>query len=82
MSLSAFPSGRVLNADMVRSMAKDPVIFALATPIPEIMPEEARQGGARVMVFNRADFPNQSDVAMIFPGFFRGDPGQPGQQYQ
>ncbi len=36
------------------------------------MPEEARQGGARMMVFNRADFPNQSDVAMIFPGFFRG----------
>ena len=65
-------SGKVLNADMVRSMAKDPVIFALATPIPEIMPEEARQGGARVMVFNRADFPNQSDVAMVFPGFFRG----------
>ena len=65
-------SGKVLNADMVRSMAKDPVILALATPIPEIMPEEARQAGARVMVFNRADFPNQSDVAMIFPGFFRG----------
>jgi len=65
-------SGKVLNADMVRSMARDPVVFALATPIPEIMPEEARQGGARVMVFNRADFPNQSDVAMVFPGFFRG----------
>jgi len=64
--------GGALKPDMVRSMAKDPVIFALATPTPEIMPEEARQAGARVMVFNRADFPNQSDVAMVFPGFFRG----------
>ena len=65
-------TGGVLTGDMVRTMAKDPVIFALATPTPEIMPEEARRAGARVMVFNRADFPNQSDVAMIFPGFFRG----------
>ena len=61
-----------MKPEMVRSMAKDPVILALSTPTPEIMPEEARQAGARVMVFNRADFPNQSDVAMIFPGFFRG----------
>jgi malate dehydrogenase (oxaloacetate-decarboxylating) len=65
-------AGGALKPEMVRSMAKDPVILALSTPTPEIMPEEARQAGARVMVFNRADFPNQSDVAMIFPGFFRG----------
>jgi malate dehydrogenase (oxaloacetate-decarboxylating) len=64
--------GGALKPEMVRSMAQDPVILALSTPTPEIMPEEARQAGARVMVFNRADFPNQSDVAMIFPGFFRG----------
>ncbi len=64
--------GGALKPVMVRSMAKDPVILALSTPKPEIMPEEARQAGARVMVFNRADFPNQSDVAMVFPGFFRG----------
>ncbi len=64
--------GGALKPEMVRSMANDPVILALSTPIPEIMPEQARQAGARVMVFNRADFPNQSDVAMIFPGFFRG----------
>lgn len=65
-------SGNVLTGDMVRSMGKDPVVFALATPNPEIMPDIARQAGAKVMVFNRADFPNQSDVAMVFPGFFRG----------
>jgi len=64
--------GGVLKPAMVRSMAKDPAILALAIPTPEIMPEEAREAGARVMVFNRADFPNQSDVAMVFPGFFRG----------
>ena len=64
--------GGALKPEMVGSMAKDPVVFALSTPTPEIMPEEARQAGARVMVFNRADFPNQSDVAMVFPGFFRG----------
>ncbi len=65
-------SGRVLSAGMIHTMARDPVVFALATPEPEIMPEEARQGGARIMMFNRADFPNQSDVAMVFPGFLRG----------
>lgn len=65
-------SGNVLNGDMIKSMAKDPIVFALSTPHPEIMPDEARHAGAKVMVFNRADFPNQSDVAMIFPGFFRG----------
>jgi malate dehydrogenase (oxaloacetate-decarboxylating) len=65
-------SGNVLTGAMVRTMARDPVVFALATPEPEIMPEEARQAGARVLVFNRADFPNQSDVAMVFPGFLRG----------
>lgn len=64
--------GGALKPAMIRSMAKDPVVFALAIPTPEIMPEEAREAGARVMVFNRADFPNQSDVAMVFPGFFRG----------
>jgi malate dehydrogenase (oxaloacetate-decarboxylating) len=64
--------GGALKPEMVKAMAPDPVILALSTPTPEIMPEEARQAGARVMVFNRADFPNQSDVAMIFPGFFRG----------
>ncbi|MBA3035719.1 MAG: NADP-dependent malic enzyme [Desulfobacterium sp.] len=65
-------SGNVLSGDMIKSMAKDPIVFALSTPHPEIMPEKARDAGAKVMVFNRADFPNQSDVAMIFPGFFRG----------
>lgn len=65
-------SGKILDGVMVRSMNPNPVVFALATPVPEIMPEEARQAGAKVMVFNRADFPNQSDVAMIFPGFLRG----------
>lgn len=65
-------SGNVFNGDMIKSMARDPIVFALSTPHPEIMPDEARLAGAKVMVFNRTDFPNQSDVAMIFPGFFRG----------
>jgi malate dehydrogenase (oxaloacetate-decarboxylating) len=62
----------VLKGEMIRHMAKDPVVLAMATPIPEITPEEARQAGVRVMAFNRSDFPNQTDVALVFPGFFRG----------
>jgi malate dehydrogenase (oxaloacetate-decarboxylating) len=57
---------------MVRSMAKDPVVFAMANPIPEIMPDEAKGAGAAVITTGRSDFPNQVDKSMVFPGIFRG----------
>lgn len=62
----------VVDQDMVRSMAKDPVIFALANPVPEIMPDEAYAAGARVVGTGRSDFPNQINNVLAFPGVFRG----------
>lgn len=62
----------LLTADMVRTMAKDPIIFALANPTPEIMPDEAKAGGALVVATGRSDFPNQVNNALAFPGIFRG----------
>ena len=50
---------KMLNADMVRTMNKDAIIFAMANPTPEIMPEEAKEGGARVIATGRSDYPNQ-----------------------
>jgi malate dehydrogenase (oxaloacetate-decarboxylating) len=61
-----------LTQDMVRSMAKDPIIFALANPVPEIMPDEAIAAGAAVVGTGRSDFPNQVNNALCFPGIFRG----------
>ena len=62
----------VLTKDMVRSMKKDPIIFAMANPIPEIMPDEAREAGARFIATGRSDFPNQINNVLAFPGLFRG----------
>ncbi len=62
----------LLTPDMVRSMAKDPIIFAMANPVPEIMPDEARAAGAAVVATGRSDFPNQVNNALAFPGIFRG----------
>lgn len=62
----------VLTKDMVRSMAKDPVIFAMANPTPEIMPDEAIEAGAKVIGTGRSDFPNQINNVLAFPGIFRG----------
>ncbi|MBM4274858.1 MAG: NADP-dependent malic enzyme [Deltaproteobacteria bacterium] len=62
----------VLTQDMVRSMAPDPIVFALANPDPEIHPGEARQGGAAVVATGRSDFPNQVNNCLAFPGIFRG----------
>ncbi|MGI6250367.1 MAG: NAD(P)-dependent malic enzyme [Anaerolineaceae bacterium] len=61
-----------VTADMVRSMAKDPIIFACANPIPEIYPEEAREAGAAVIATGRSDYPNQINNVLAFPGIFRG----------
>ncbi|MBE6036206.1 MAG: NAD-dependent malic enzyme [Clostridiales bacterium] len=63
---------RLLTQDMVRSMAKDPVIFAMANPEPEIMPELAKEAGAAVVGTGRSDYPNQINNVMIFPGLFKG----------
>ncbi|MGV8982308.1 NAD(P)-dependent malic enzyme [Clostridium sp.] len=62
----------MLNADMVRTMNSDAIIFAMANPTPEIMPEEAKKGGARVIATGRSDYPNQINNVLIFPGIFRG----------
>lgn len=63
--------GTVTEA-MVHSMAKDPILFPMANPIPEIMPDEARRGGAAVIGTGRSDFPNQINNVVAFPGIFRG----------
>lgn len=62
----------VLSPDMVRSMAPYPIVFALANPVPEIMPNEARAAGAAVCASGRSDFPNQINNVLVFPGVFRG----------
>jgi len=62
----------LLTADMVRSMAPDPIIFAMANPVPEIMPDEAKAAGAAVVATGRSDFPNQVNNVLAFPGIFRG----------
>lgn len=62
----------VLSQDMVRSMAPHPIVFALANPVPEIMPHEARAAGAAVRASGRSDFPNQINNVLVFPGVFRG----------
>lgn len=62
----------LLTQDMVKTMAKDPVIFALANPVPEIYPDEAKAAGAAIVATGRSDFPNQVNNALAFPGIFRG----------
>lgn len=62
----------IVTSDMVKTMNKDAIIFAMANPVPEIMPEEAKKGGARVIATGRSDFPNQINNVLVFPGIFRG----------
>ena len=62
----------LLTAEMIQQMAADPIVFALANPTPEIMPDEARAAGAAVVATGRSDFPNQVNNAIAFPGIFRG----------
>ncbi len=61
-----------LTTEMVKTMAKDSIIFACANPTPEIFPDDARAGGARVIATGRSDFPNQVNNVLAFPGIFRG----------
>ncbi len=63
---------KIVTAEMVRTMAKDAIVFAMANPTPEIMPEEAAAGGARVIATGRSDYPNQINNVLVFPGIFRG----------
>lgn len=62
----------LLHADQVRTMAPRSIVFAMANPIPEIMPDEAKKAGALVIATGRSDFPNQINNALVFPGVFRG----------
>lgn len=62
----------VLNGEMIKRMKKHPIIFAMANPIPEIMPEEAHEAGADIIATGRSDFPNQINNVLAFPGLFRG----------
>lgn len=62
----------VLTPELVRTMATDPIVFALANPVPEIMPDVAREAGVAVIATGRSDFPNQVNNALAFPGIFRG----------
>lgn len=62
----------ILKPEMIKSMSKRPVIFALANPIPEIMPESAKEAGAYIVATGRSDYPNQINNVLAFPGIFRG----------
>ena len=64
--------GNLLKACDIKHMAKDAIIFALANPIPEIEPDEARKGGAAIIATGRSDYPNQVNNVLAFPGIFRG----------
>jgi malate dehydrogenase (oxaloacetate-decarboxylating) len=65
-------TSNVLTIKMVKSMAKDAIVFALANPDPEIMPEDAFAGGARIVATGRPEFPNHINNELVFPGLFRG----------
>ena len=62
----------ILTTELCRTMNKDAIVFAMATPTPEILPDEATAGGVRVMATGRSDFPNQVNNVLCFPGLFRG----------
>ena len=62
----------ILTKAMVKTMAKDAIVFACANPVPEIFPEEAKEGGARIVSTGRSDYPNQINNVLAFPGIFRG----------
>ncbi len=63
---------RMLTGEMIRTMNKNPIVFAMANPVPEILPEEAKEAGAAVVGTGRSDYPNQINNVLAFPGIFRG----------
>lgn len=62
----------LIEAEDIRKMNKDAIVFAMSNPIPEIMPEEAKRGGAKIIATGRSDYPNQINNVLAFPGIFRG----------
>ena len=64
--------GGIVGIDHIKSMNKHPIIFSMANPVPEIMPEESRAGGAAIIATGRFDYPNQCNNVLAFPGIFRG----------
>jgi malate dehydrogenase (oxaloacetate-decarboxylating) len=62
----------LVKTENIKTMNKDAIVFALANPVPEIMPEDAFEGGARIVATGRSDFPNQINNVLVFPGLFRG----------
>ena len=64
--------GNILTTEMVKTMNKDAIIFAMANPVPEIMPEDALAGGARIVGTGKSDYPNQINNVLVFPGLFKG----------
>jgi len=62
----------IVTPEMVSTMAKDAIVFAMANPIPEIMPDKAKEGGARIVATGRSDYPNQVNNLLVFPGIFKG----------
>lgn len=65
-------AGGALKKSWIKKMADKPIIFALANPNPEIMPDEAKQGGAFIYASGRSDFDNQINNSLVFPGIFKG----------
>ena len=61
-----------LTPEMIKTMKKDPIIFAMANPVPEIMPDVAYEAGVKVIGTGRSDYPNQVNNVLAFPGIFRG----------
>ncbi|HWL85848.1 MAG TPA: malic enzyme-like NAD(P)-binding protein, partial [Polyangiaceae bacterium] len=65
-------TGNLVTPEMIRSMNKDPIVFAMANPTPEILPDVARAAGAAIIGTGRSDYPNQINNVLAFPGIFRG----------
>ncbi|WP_304943017.1 NAD(P)-dependent malic enzyme [Vallitalea guaymasensis] len=65
-------AGNIVSQEMIKSMNDNPFVFAMANPVPEIMPEEAKKAGARIIGTGRSDYPNQINNVLAFPGIFRG----------
>ncbi|MDD4056708.1 MAG: NAD-dependent malic enzyme, partial [Bacilli bacterium] len=65
-------AGNVLTTEMVKTMASKAIVFACANPTPEILPEQAKAGGAFIVATGRSDYPNQINNVLVFPGIFRG----------
>ncbi|CAN5718064.1 hypothetical protein BH24CHL4_BH24CHL4_16150 [soil metagenome] len=71
-ALIGLSTGGIVTGEMISTMGRDPIVFALAVPTPEIDPSAARSGGARIVATGRSDFANTMDISLVFPGVFRG----------